>query len=101
MPLPPPLTQNRTKNNSLSEAPWSFSLTSRRNAPASAIVHIPPAPPNTLFAASTVSGDTVPPGMGGFSFGDWAPGSQKPREEFRGLVPSSPCRYVLPLETIM
>ncbi|KIR39628.1 hypothetical protein I307_01510 [Cryptococcus deuterogattii 99/473] len=77
MPLPPPLNQDRTHNNSLSEAPWSFSLTSRRSTPVNAILHIPPAPPNTLFAASTVSGETVPPGMGGFSFGDWAPSSFK------------------------
>lgn len=77
MPLPPPLNQNRTHNNNLKDAPWSFSLTSRGSAPASAIVHIPPPPPNTPFADSTVSGETVPPGMGGFSFGDWAPSSIK------------------------
>lgn len=46
-------------------------------APTSAIVHIPPAPPNTLLAASSAGMETVSPGIGRFSLGDWAPSSVK------------------------
>ncbi|OXB37106.1 hypothetical protein LQV05_004952 [Cryptococcus neoformans] len=79
MPLPPPLNQNHTTthNQNLDEAPWCFSFMSRMGAPASAIVPIPPAPPNTLLAASTAHVETVPARMGGVSLGDWAPSSVK------------------------